>query len=117
MDAATRKTLYFGLIGLMLAGSIIAVFQVKPIPLAILAKDGTVSIYLAGAPSDISGNQNIIASGGSYAAPQVPIGGSEKPNATITSLNVTIDSVMVHVAGEADDSGWSPIFEGTMVLD
>ena len=45
MDLATRKMVYYGLLGLLLAGSTIAVFRVAPqmIPVQFLAKDGTVS--------------------------------------------------------------------------
>jgi Domain of unknown function (DUF4382) len=107
MDPATRRAFYLGLVGLILAGSLIAVFQIKPIPLSILAKDGTVSIYFASMSSGSQGNQNLQVSGLSFVSSPEAANGHGKPNATITSLNVTIDSVTVHVAGQGNESGWS----------
>ncbi|OLD05292.1 hypothetical protein AUG19_03860 [archaeon 13_1_20CM_2_54_9] len=118
MDAASKKMLYFGLIGLLIAGSIIAVFQVVPTVLppslpSILAKDGTVAVYFASTPSDTSGNQDTSASNSRLSGLAI----SAKPVMNITSLNVTIDSVMVHKSGEANDSGWTEISHGSVTLD
>src|SRR2546428_13145912 len=106
---------FFGLVGLLIAGSTIAVFQVAPSVLpSVLAKDGTVSIYFASTPSDISGSQN---TGVSNAVQLSSLAASAKPAMSITSLNVTIDSVMVHKSGEANDSGWVEISHGSVTLD
>ncbi len=105
MDLATRRMVYFGLLGLLMAGSTIAAFQVVPSPF--LAKDGTMSIYFSGIQSDILSNQSISQVAFSYAAPPA-IPSSGKPTANIVSLNVTIDSASLHKSGDANDS-WVPI--------
>jgi len=83
MDLATRKMVYYGLLGLLLAGSTIAVFRVAPqmIPVQFLAKDGTFAVYFSSIPSDIQSNQS-------------------------GSINVTIDSISFH-DNEGNDSGWT----------
>src|SRR6266571_2504721 len=53
MDLATRKMVYYGLVGLLMAGSTIALFQASPVQ--ILPRDGTLSIYLADIQPDIQG--------------------------------------------------------------
>lgn len=95
MDRATRRMLYFGVVGLLLAGSLIAVFQESPV----LQKDGTVSVYMSSIQYDTSGKLTI--TGGS---PQsVNSHGSGKPTGTVLSLNVTIDSVSI----DRNDNGSS----------
>jgi len=93
MDLATRKMVYYGLLGLLIAGSTIAVFRVAPqvAPVAFLAKDGTLSTYLENIQPDISGNP-IISSPITLGVPNISGGlfGS------LLSLNVTIDSVTIH---------------------
>jgi hypothetical protein len=79
MDPATRKMVYYGLVGLLIAGSTIAFFQASPVQ--ILPKDGTLSIYLA----DIQ-------------TPQTQSSG-------LLSLNVTIDSVTIHSNADSSDAG------------
>jgi uncharacterized protein DUF4382 len=86
MDLATRRMVYFGIIGLLLAGSMIAVFQVSPV----LAKDGTVSIYMSSIQSDIKGQPTITDDPQSVNAHI-----SGRLNGTLMSLNVTIDSVTI----------------------
>ncbi len=115
MDAATKKMVFFGLVGLLIAGSIITVFQVAPSVLpSILAKDGTVSVYFASAPSDISGGQNM---GLSNPVQLSTLAASTQPAVNIISLNVTIDSVMIHKSGQANNSGWMEISHGSVTLD
>jgi hypothetical protein len=87
MDLATRKMVYFAILGILLAGSMIAVFQVTPV----LAKDGTVSVYMSSIQFDISRNPTITSSSQSVDA-QI----SGRPTDTLLSLNVTIDSVTIH---------------------
>jgi len=83
---------YFAILGLLLAGSMIAVFQASPV----LAKDGTVSVYMSSIQSDINGQPMITGSPQSVNA-HVP----GKPAETLVSLNVTIDSVSI----ERNDNG------------
>jgi Domain of unknown function (DUF4382) len=87
MDRATRKMVYFAIVGLLLAGSMIAVFQTSPV----LAKDGTVSIYMSSIQSDINVQP---ATTGSSQSASAQISG--KPTVTLLSLNVTIDSVTIY---------------------
>jgi len=92
---------YYGLLGLLIAGSTITAFQVVPTPF--LAKDGTISIYFSGIQSDILSNQSV-----SQVAFLPVIPSSGKPAANIVSLNVTIDSASLHKSGDPNDS-WVPI--------
>ena len=85
MDRATRRMLYFAVIGLLLASSMIAVFQATPV----LAKDGTVSVYLSNIQSDINGQPTITGS-----SPQ-SVNAHVSGRPTLLSLNVTIDSVSI----------------------
>src|SRR5438552_17806345 len=98
MDLATRKMVYYGLVGLLIAGSTIALFQASPVQL--LPKDGSLSIYLADIQPDIQGNQVI--SFGPLLSPisQTPQGLS----ASLLSLNVTIYSVTIHIYGDLNDA-------------
>jgi hypothetical protein len=99
MDLATRKMVIYGLFGLLIAGSTIAFFQASPVQ--ILPKDGTLSIYLSGIQTDISGNPMI-----SFTALQSPISQTpQKPSDGLLSLNVTIDSVTIHSNGDSNDAG------------
>src|SRR5881409_831152 len=95
MDLATRKMVYYGLVGLLIAGSTIALFQASPVQF--LPKDGSLSIYLADIQPDIQGNQVI-----SFGPLLSPI--SQNPQGLL-SLNVTIDSVTIHSNGDLNDAG------------
>ena len=99
MDLATRKMVYYGLVGLLIAGSTIAAFQVSPIQ--IFPKDGILSVYLSDIQPDIQGNQVIpfspLLSPISQTVQRVPV--------TLLSLNVTIDSVTIHKNGDSNDVG------------
>ena len=117
MDAATKSVVFFGVIGLLLAGSVVAVFQVRPGLVPILAKDGTVSIYMSSIQPDISGNQGVTYSGLMFNVPPINAPSSGKPSFNIVSLNVTIDSVLIHKSGEGNDSGWQVISHGSMTID
>jgi hypothetical protein len=103
MDLATRKMVYYGLLGLLVAGSTIAVFQVAPqvFHTTILPKDGTLSIYLTNIQPDISGNQMISSS----PLQLPPTHASGKPSLNLLSLNVTIDSVTIHETNDSNDNG------------
>jgi hypothetical protein len=109
MDLATRKMVYYGLLGLLVAGSTIAVFRVAPrvVPVQFLAKDGTFAVYFNSIPSDISGNQGIpnieLLSGTLPVNPPLP-----KIPVVVVSLNVTIDSIAFHESG-GTDSGWMEV--------
>ena len=99
MDLATRKMVYYGLIGLLIAGSTVALFQASPSQ--ILPKDGTLLIYLSSIQPDITVDPNIA----TIATQASPASVSEGPCRTVFSLNVTIDSVTIHKNGDTDDSG------------
>ena len=79
--------LYFAVIGLLLASSMIAVFQATPV----LPKDGTVSVYLSNIQTDINGQPTTTGSSPQSLNTHVP----GKPTMTLLSLNVTIDSVTI----------------------
>jgi len=99
MDLATRKMLYYGLVGLLIAGSTIALFQASPVQ--IFPKDGTLSIYLADIQPDIPINTLIPFSPLQSPIPLIP----QRPSGTILSLNVTIDSVTIHSNADSNDAG------------
>ncbi len=103
MDRAARSVLFFAIIGLLTASSVIGVFQSVPV----IAKNGTVSVYFAGMPSDIQFDP---AMSQTYTA-------SGKPTVDILGLNVTIDSVSVHRNGATNASGWTAISHSSMTLD
>jgi hypothetical protein len=98
MDLATRKMVYYGLVGLLIAGSTIVAFQVSPIQ--ILPKDGSLSVYLSDIQPDISGNPMI-----PFSALQSPISQNVQKLSVnlLLSLNVTIDSVTIHKNGDSND--------------
>jgi hypothetical protein len=96
MDLATRKMVYYGLIGLLIAGSTIAFFQASP---QILPKDGTLSIYLA--DIDISRDPMITLNALQSSIPQTPL----TQSSGLLSLNVTIDSVTIHSNADSNDAG------------
>ncbi len=96
MDLATRKMVMYGLLGLLVAGSTIALFRVAPQVLP--AKDGTISVYFSSIPSDIQSNQ----SGSNF----VPVQGLGLNPPAPVSVNVTIDSISFH-DNEGNDSGWT----------
>ncbi len=99
MDLATRKMVYYGLLGLLVAGSIIGAFRLAPSSMvSFLAKDGTLNIYMAGIQPDIPGNTIIPSSSPAHDWLQNTV----KSPPTITSLNVTISSVSIHASGDSD---------------
>ena len=113
MDLATRKMVMYGLLGLLVAGSTIALFQASLVQ--IIPKDGTLSIYFSSIPSDISRNQGITNFGlqsilqpSNAHAPGTPF--------NVTNLYVRIDSVMIHKSG-ANDSGWMTFSKAPMTID
>jgi hypothetical protein len=108
MDLATRRMVYYGLLGLLMAGSTIAVFRVAPqvVPVQFLARDGTFAVYFSSIPSDISSNQGMSNSGPLLGT--LPINAHLPGVLTIVSLTVTIDSVAFHRSG-ANDTGWTDI--------
>src|SRR5438552_13360363 len=99
MDLATRKMVYYGLVGLLIAGSTIALFQASPAQ--ILPRDGTLSIYLANIQPDISGNPGITLSALLSSILHTP----QKHFGSLLSLNITIDSVTIHSNDDANDVG------------
>ena len=114
MDLATRKMVYYGLLGLLIAGSTVAVFRI--VPQVVPPKDGTISVYFSSIPSDISSNQSMYNSG---LLPMAQPSGSltsSKFGFTIVSLDVTIDSVMIHKSG-TNDGGWMQVSHGSMTID
>ena len=118
MDLATRKMVYYGLLGLLIAGSTIAVFRVAPriTPVQFLTPDGSFAVYFSSIPSDIQSNPTVPVLG-------VPLGsqsdnghGNGNVNFTVVSLKVTIDSVMIHQNG-ANDTGWMTVSKGAVTID
>jgi len=114
MDLATRKMVYYGLLGLLIAGSTVAVFRIAP--QVVPAKDGIISVYFSSIPSDISSNQGMYNSGLLPVAQPSGSLTSSKFGFTIVSLDVTIDSVMIHKSG-TNDSGWMQVSHGSMTID
>jgi len=114
MDLATRKMVYYGLLGLLIAGSTVAVFRI--VPQVVPPKDGTISVYFSSIPSDISSNQGMYNSGLLSIAQPSGSFTSSKFGFTIVSLDVTIDSVMIHKSG-TNDSGWMQVSHGSMTID
>ncbi len=109
MNPAAKSILLFGLVGLILAGSVVAVFQVTPI----FAKEGKIEVYFANVPSDILSDPSTA----EFATPDAAQAPGRPALGQITSLNITIDSVQVHKSGEADEGGWTEILEDTMTID
>ena len=99
MDLATRKMVYYGLIGLLIAGSVVTVFRIAPSSIGPFVKDGTLNVYMSSIQPDIQRN-TITPAQMSPITVQVPV----KLN-TLLSLNVTIDSVTIHASAESDPSG------------
>jgi hypothetical protein len=99
LDTATRSILQFGLIGLVLAGGLLGVLQVRPA--TILPFDGAILVQIAGpsvqfAPT-VDGCQN---------------------DCSAVSLNLTIDTVTVHREGELNlTGGWLKISKASTTLD
>jgi uncharacterized protein DUF4382 len=116
MDLATRKMVYYGLLGLLIAGSSIAVFRMAPqvVPVQFLAKDGTFAVYFNSIPSDIQSNQGMPSTG--LQAVPLPINANPPGIFTIVSLSVTIDSIAFHRSG-ANDSGWTELPQAPVTLD
>ncbi len=104
MDRAARSVLFFAIIGLLTASSVIGVFQSVPF----VAKDGTVSVYLASNSPDIQSDTNVSEGLATEGA---------QPSVQIISLNVTIDSVSVHRSGAFEGSGWTVITNTPVTLD
>ena len=98
MDLATRKMVYYGLLGLLIAGSIVVVFRVSPQTMGPFVKDGTLNVYLSSIQMDTQGNP-------SNSAPLAPIGTVQIPSKpSLLSLNVTIDSITIHTNSESDSN-------------
>jgi hypothetical protein len=91
MDRAARSMLYFGFVGLLVAGSLIAVLQTT----TVIAKEGVVSVYFSSIASDIQGN----------------------PGFEVTSLSITIDSISIHRGEESGEVGWTEISNRSVTLD
>jgi hypothetical protein len=119
MDLATRKMVYYGLLGLLIAGSTIAVFREAPnvLPtIPILAKDGTLSIYFKNIASGISSYQAMTSLAQLSSSLPVISLASNALGFNIVSLDVTIDSVMVHRSGTSD-SDWIQISHTSTTID
>jgi Domain of unknown function (DUF4382) len=122
MDLATRKMVYYGLLGLIIAGSTIAVFRVTPqvVPVQFLAKDGTFAVYFSSVPSnmpsDIQSSQSVSSLGVPVVSQSNDNHGTGNILFSVVSLEVTIDSVMIHQNG-ANDSGWMTVSKGSVTID
>ncbi|OLD11514.1 MAG: hypothetical protein AUI50_01500 [Crenarchaeota archaeon 13_1_40CM_2_52_14] len=116
MDLATKKMVYYGLLGLLIAGSTIAVFRVAPqvAPVQFLAKDGTFAVYFNSIPSDIQSNQGMSNVG--QMPGTLPVNPHLPQVLTVVSLNVTIDSITFHRSG-GNDSGWTNVPHAPVTLD
>ena len=107
MNQAAKGVLQFAIIGLIMAGAVVAVFEAaNPFP-----KEGKIAVYFAyAAPQvDIQGDQYIV----DQASPATT-GPPDRLN--VKSLEVTIDSVQVH-SGISDETGWTEVSSGTVTLD
>jgi hypothetical protein len=118
MDLATRKMVYYGLLGLLIAGSTIAVFRVVPqvVPVQFLAKDGSFAVYFSSIPSDISSDQGMSNPGLQPIIQPIIVQTPGLRLFTIVSLDVTIDSVMIHQSG-TNESGWMQVSHGSVTID
>jgi Domain of unknown function (DUF4382) len=118
MDLATRKMVYYGLLGLLIAGSSIAVFRMAPqvVPVQFLAKDGTFAVYFNSIPSDIQSNQGMPSTGLQSITAPITANTPGTSLFTIVSLDVTIDSVMIHKSGP-NDSGWMQVSHRSMTFN
>jgi hypothetical protein len=117
MDLASRKMVYYGLLGLLIAGATITVFRLAPqvVHTSILAKDGSLDIYFASVPSDIPSNSVVSSTGLPYGSLPISTNGLLDLSA-IVSLEVTIDSVIIH-SNEANNTGWTEISHSSTTLD
>ncbi len=99
LDQATRSTLQFGLIGLALAGALLGVLQARPS--TVLPFEGTFSVQIL--------NPGVVFA---------PSADGCHNDCTVTSLNLTIDSVTVHREGELNlTGGWLKISQASTTLD
>src|SRR2546428_13089240 len=106
MDLATKKMVYYGLLGLLIAGSTIAVFRVAPqvAPVQFLAKDGTFAGYFNSIPSDIQSNQGMSNDG--QRPGTLPVNPHLPQGLIFSSLNLTKDPSTFQRCG-AHDRGWT----------
>ena len=118
MDLATRRMVYYGLLGLLIAGSTIAVFRVAPqvVPVQFLAKDGTFAVYFNSIASDISSNQGMSNAGLLSTTQPITVNTPRIGLFTIVSLDVTIDSVMIHKSS-ANNSDWTQVSHSSVTID
>ena len=99
MDAATKSMLQFGLIGLALAGGLLGALQSRPA--TVLPFEGMFSVQIANPVIQLAQG-----AGACY---------SDCP---VTSLNITIDSVMVHREGGFYlTGGWLKISQASTTLE
>jgi uncharacterized protein DUF4382 len=98
LDHASRSILQFGLIGLALAGGLLAVLQVRP--MVVLPFNGTFSVQVQSPYAQLSPAADVCF------------------DCNVTSLRLTIDSVTVHREGELNlTGGWLQISQSTTVLN
>lgn len=101
MNSPAKNVLFFALIGLMLSGALVAVFEIAH-P---FAKYGTVSVYFAyGSPTVY------------YQVDQSTLQAPPADRLTVQSLTVTVDSVQVH-SGISNDTGWTTISNSSVTLN
>ena len=98
MDLATRRMVYYGLLGLLIAGSVITVFRIAPSSMGPLVKDGTLNVYMSSIQMDTQGNPNNSAQMSPIGTVQIPV------KLTLLSLNVTIDSITIHTNSESNSN-------------
>ena len=103
MDLATRKMVYYGLLGLLIAGSVVALFRVAPSNMGPFVKDGTLNVYMSSIQQDIQGNPNNSVQFSPIGTVQIPV------KLTLLSLSVTIDSIAIHTNGESDSNSTNNI--------
>ena len=108
MNQAAKGVLQFAIIGLIMAGAVVAVFEAaNPFP-----KEGKIAVYFAYAVPQvgIQGNQ--------YMVTQTPPATGEPPDRpNVLSLEVTIDSVRVHRGISDDETAWTEISSGSVTID
>ncbi len=98
MDPATKSMLQFGLIGLALAGALLGGLQARPA--TVFPFNGTVSVQLIDSYPYVAGSSSC------------------HDDCSVTSLNITIDSVRVHREGVLNlTGGWFTVSQGSRTLD
>ncbi len=97
LDPASKKLVELGLIGLVIAGALLTGIELRPS--TIFPNEGTLLLQITDAPSEV-GSGNVC------------------HDCAVTSLNVTVDSIMVHREGALNlTGGWIEGLHGPKTFD